>query len=528
MILARAALLFWAVLLMFPASAAAKLAPNERLALAQLGMAYIDQWDVPQARKTLEQLLSDGGADTGAVYLKAQVLFHEGDYAGALAALTQAPTRPIFRGADEFTKLIEDTIKATSGFARHETKHFEIYYLPGKDDVLVPYAAETLEAAYERIGADLGYYPPGRVRVEIYPDSDRFTAVTTLTKQEIETSGTIALCKFDRLMITSPRVLARGYGFRDTLAHEYIHFVLSRKTANQVPLWLHEGIAKFEETRWRSDEIAKLSPTSQSLLAEALKANYFITFEQMYPSLAKLKRAEDTQLAFAQVETMVGMMVRKGGYPLLNRLIDALSAGKTPDEALREVGGWKNTAAFWAEWKSYLKERGLKPIPGLKILKTELAEDSESDDSRDLRAVEDKSARDHLRLGDELRDARRFKASVYEYRKAKESKNGFDPIIMHKLGLAQLLAGDLAGAETTFLDALDMYPNFGPVNRRLGEVYVARKEYAKARGPLETALGVNPFDPSIHLLLATTYRELNLAELAEREDQVLQLLKGTP
>jgi tetratricopeptide (TPR) repeat protein len=522
---------FLAVFLLFTvtlvsSTAHAKLAPNERLSLVQLGMAYLEEWDLVKARKVLEQLLDVEPDDTLVRYLKAQVLFHEGDYTGAKKALDSVVTTPVIRGAAEFAKLVEDTITATAGMVKHETEHFIIFYVPGRDDILVPYAAETLEKSYERIGADLQWKPAEKVRVEIYPDSDRFTAVTTLTKKEIETSGTIALCKFNRLMITSPRVLARGYGYLDTLTHEYVHYVLSRKTNNQVPLWLHEGVAKFQETRWRSDEIAKLSPTSQSLLAEALATNYFITFDQMYPSLAKLKRAEDTQLAFAQVETMVGMMVRQGGYPMLVKLIETLSKGKTPEEALGIVGGWNSVDHFLTDWKKYLNERGLKPIPGLKILKTQLAEGNESEDSQDLRAIEDKTVKEHLRLGDQLRKIKRPKAAAFEYRKAREAKQGFDPIIMHKLGLAQMLAGDYSGAEKTFHETLEMYPNFGPINRRLGEVYVAQQEFTKARKPLEAALGINPFDPTIHKLLIETYAQLGEKDLLAREQQVFGMLRG--
>lgn len=510
-------------------SATADLAPNERYSLVRLGMEYIDQWDVAASRKTLEQLLGDGEPDSIALYFKAQVLFHEGDYAGALKVIDALPTQPVVQGAPEFFKLVRDTLAATSNMVRHDTPHFAIYYVPGKDDILVPYAEDTLEKAYAQIGADLNWKPAEKVRVEIYPDSDSFIAVTTLTKQEIETSGTIALCKFNRLMITTPRALVRGYAYLDTLTHEYVHYALSRKTNNQAPLWLHEGVAKFEEQRWRSNNVAKLLPMSESLLAEALAKNYFITIEEMYPSLAKLKRAEDTQLAFAEVETMVGMVVRKGGYPMLLKLIDQFSRGKSVDDALQGTGGWRNMNAFLAEWKTYLKERGLKSIPGVTVLGTKLAERgakaADAEDTEDLKSVSEKEAKDHLRLGDLLRDRRRFRASVYEYRKAKESSGRFNPVLLHKLGLAQMLAGDIDGAAVTFQEALDVYPNFGPVNRRLGEVLVSKKDFEKAREALEIAVGVNPFDPSVHSLLLQTYEALGNTAYAAREKQVLSLLR---
>src|SRR5439155_1682145 len=83
----------------------------------------------------------------------------------------------------------------------------------------------------------------------LYGEVADLAKVSTLTLKEIETSGTIALCKFNRLMIVSPRALVRGYPWLDTLAHEFTHFVVSRASHNTVPIWFHEGLAKFEEQR---------------------------------------------------------------------------------------------------------------------------------------------------------------------------------------------------------------------------------------------------------------------------------------
>ena len=40
-------------------------------------------------------------------------------------------------------------------------------------------------------------------------------------------SGTIAICKYNKLMFTSPKAMLRGYEWLDTLSHEYVHFVIS-------------------------------------------------------------------------------------------------------------------------------------------------------------------------------------------------------------------------------------------------------------------------------------------------------------
>ena len=59
----------------------------------------------------------------------------------------------------------------------------------------------------------------------------------------------------------------------DTISHEYVHYVITRKWGKQIPLWLHEGLAKYLEARWRNakykDKQDYLSPSFKKLLAEA-------------------------------------------------------------------------------------------------------------------------------------------------------------------------------------------------------------------------------------------------------------------
>src|SRR5262249_52741222 len=157
----------------------------------------------------------------------------------------------------------EATANLTRSYGQTESEHFVVRYPKGAEEILVPYAIEALEAARAALATDFDWAPPGKVRVEIHADVSDLATVSTLTLKEIETSGTIALCKWNRLMIVSPRALVRGYAWLDTLNHEYTHYVVTRLSHNTVPIWLHEGIAKFEERRWRAAAGGGLSPTME-------------------------------------------------------------------------------------------------------------------------------------------------------------------------------------------------------------------------------------------------------------------------
>ena len=147
-----------------------------------------------------------------------------------------------------------------------------------------------------RLGTTLIISQKNLFLLKFFPDAESFCTISTLTKEEIETSGTVAICLFNRVIITSPRLQPRGYQWLDTLTHEYVHYVIMKKTYNRVPIWLHEGIAKYEEKRWLENITPKLPVSLESLMAEAVEKDYFITFEQMHPSLAKLKREKIQRL----------------------------------------------------------------------------------------------------------------------------------------------------------------------------------------------------------------------------------------
>src|SRR5437899_10205233 len=130
-------------------------------------------------------------------------------------------------------------------------------------------------------------------------------------------------------MIVSPRALVSGYPWLDTLTHEYTHFIVSRVSHNTVPIWLHEGLAKFEERRWREKAGGALTPTMEHLLATGLARKHLITFEQMHPSMAKLPSQEDTALAFAEVYTVIEYLVAQIGWDGVRRVLAEMKGGKT-------------------------------------------------------------------------------------------------------------------------------------------------------------------------------------------------------
>lgn len=504
-------------------------------AAVKAGYAELEAWDTAGARKAADELLSRSPDDREALELAARVRYEQGDYAGAVALADKVGLD------DEFAHLARATVKELKGYKSRESDHFVVYYREGKDAVLPPYALDALERQRAALAASLGYLPPGKTRVEVLEDIHALSRLSTLTLDAIKTSGTIAICKFDKLMITSPKALVRGYDWLDTLSHEYTHLVVSKMSRNTVPIWIHEGLAKFLESSWRGAPGLALSPASASLLSEALKKNKLIPFDRMHPSMALLPSQEDAALAFAEVFTAIEYLYGKGGNMLLGKIVDNLKAGERYDLAVGKATGG-TFAKFQADWMAYLAKREFpREVLSLSAEKLKFKEDANREEKakkgkagkpdEDLRfgdflEIEDVEGRKLAHLGELLRQRNRTAAAIEEFGKAYARVGARSPALSNRYAQALIKSGELPKAEEILLASLKPYPGYPRTFQNLAEIYVATKRFADAERSFLEVVGVDPFDPLPHAGLFRIYSDRKDEPLAARERLALQILMG--
>lgn len=464
----------------------------------------IDQWRIEEAAAMLAPLLRSSPRHPKVLQLRGEILINQGKYRQAhdllKGAIRGSRTSLPLKALRDLAGSTADMVK---GYTSHRSPggHFEIWTGKGKDELLVPFAAETLEATRVSLERDLGYAPREPVRVEIYPSPEDLARVSPLTITEIRRSGTIALCKFNRLMVVSPRALLRGYSWRDTLAHEYVHLVITRRWHNTVPIWLHEGLAKFFEARWRQPlgDVAPLSPAQEHLLASALRQRKLIRWEQMHPSMAKLPSQEATALAFAQVQTAVQFLVDQVHIAGLRRLLDMIRSGRTSWEAIRQVSGL-NAREFSRRWKQQLGTRNLRLLPDL--VPPRLRFGKRPSHERRVAAMREGRARRFLHLAGLLRSRRLTRAAIIEYDKARKILGPRNDLVANHLARAYLEISSPAQAISALMPVLEYYPELSGPQVTMGIAYLRNREPAAAERHLRAALRINPFDPELHCGLA--------------------------
>ena len=528
----------WALLLVVSVglagpSAAARTTPQ----LAERIDTDLEAWDIEGAQRGLDDLLSQDPGSIPAAYFRARVLFEQGKYAESVTAFGEARSRGAGRidGFEAQAKLAQAAADEVKGDEAHESAHFVMYTRPGKDALLVPYALEALEKAHAALTQDLGYSPPGKVRVEVYETAQALARVSPLTVAEIKASGTIALCKYSRLMITSPRALLRGYAWLDTLSHEFVHYLVTRKGRNGVPIWLQEGLAKFLETRWRGAPGLAVDEMSTALLTRAARDRKLIPFAAMHPSIAKLPTQEMAALAFAEVESAIKLLHQRGGQQALTELVAAMASGFSDENAVAQAYG-KPFPQFEQEWRAdVLKPRrepatqapgSARPLASHKLVFKEDAKKKGAGAESAEERPSDPEAKRAVRLGEIFFARRRWAAAAFEYGKARARLSREVPLLARRYAFAQIQLGRLGEAESALAAAVSRDPQDEAAQVLYARVLAKRGEHAKARSALDAGIAVDPFDPELHDVYMAVAKELKDDALLEREKRALALALG--
>jgi len=474
------------------------------------------RWEITPAYTLVSQALEKEPRNPQLLSLLAKIYFLQGKYTQSLEALNKITekTPPLDQQIEGFRNFVKALEELTRSFKEYESPHFILRLDPKVDQILVGYALDTLEKAYEKIGKEFQYFPEEKILVEVYPDAESFNVASSLSKRDIEVSGAIAITKFNKIVLASPWTLVRGYRWMDTLTHEYVHYVIVKTSYNNAPIWLHEGTAKYHEKLWKDVKGNYLTPFSEDLLARALDTNALIGFQQMEPSLVKLSSQEEVQLAFVEVASAVEYIVTTGGPGVLAKVMDILKTEVPASDAVSKALG-QSYEAFEKGWKEFLKQKNLKKTPGLEGENFKIKGPNPEEEEL-FEEIESFQAREQIKRGDDFRKLGRKQAAILEYQRALRSVPN-SPFILNKLALTYMELGNLDKAKQQLEKALEVNPNYVTTYTNLGDLYLIQGDYARAVENYLESNQINPFNPAIHKNMGIAYYKLNNPDRAVSE-----------
>jgi tetratricopeptide (TPR) repeat protein len=485
----------------------------------------LETWNAEETWIEVKGLLDKEPKDVDLLELASLAAFYRGDYQEAQKLMKSALS---LGGEDERKKglalFFEETIGVVAPFKEYESPHFLISLDEKQDAILADYLIDTMEKTYQIMSEKYGFQSQEKVRIEVFPDAKAFSFASTLSARDIEVTGAVGLTKFNKLMVLSPKALVYGYRWLDAISHEFMHYMIVRLTANKAPIWFHEGLAKYEETRWR-DGSSYLSSLYQTLLARAYAEGKLIAFARMEPSLIKLETPEDVQLAYAQAALAIDFIISTVGHEGLKRVMNRMTTSRErgASEAIQEILSLRFDE-FENRCKEYLASKGLKEVDGVHVRRYKIKEGRADEERLDMSEIKSMISRNRAHLGDLLNERGRKEAAVMEYRRALADAVDSVPV-MNRLSDVLISLGKDGEALEILKRAQELSPDHPSIYTNMGKIYLKFRNYKKAEEAFQTSIQISPFNPETHIGLATALEEQGSKAEGQREREIGERLR---
>jgi len=250
-------------------------------------------------------------------------------------------------------------------------EHFILYYT--QDEISSKEILDKAEIYYQRIASDLGYPRYSefwtwdkRVKIYIYPDRESFLKATG------QPGWSIGMADYSRKHIVS---YAGSQGFLDSvLPHEMAHLIFRDFVGfkGEVPLWLDEGVAQWNEEAKRKEMRSKIK--------ECLSKNMLLSLEDMMRlNIRNIKDKDAVYVRstkmddgsygilflsgenlvntyYLQSVSLVDFLITRFGSDNFTHFCRQLRDGKSLDEALRFTYPtyMQSLEQLEKEWRAYI------------------------------------------------------------------------------------------------------------------------------------------------------------------------------
>lgn len=474
--LIAAAILLVALLAREPAGhATSPLSKLHALRAAELTLGL----DLDGARRELD------GADTtdpDVAIERGRLAIYDEDCDAALLALSSPQVLQ-----DETGAMLADIargcarVTASTVVERDDARSLVVRFQDEADRALMPLLSDTVVKARDMLARELHVDWPKPTRITVVRDLLSLSAMTGLPYESARTTGTVAVAKWGRVTLLSPRASRHGFAWRDTLTHELTHLAVTRATADRAPLWLQEGVAKRQETRWRDPGPFDDRPAPDAVVLRGIELKLDLPLDKLGPSIAMLPSADAAMVAFAEVTSFVRYYATAAGEDALPKLFAELKAKRSVDDALTAASG-ASLSAWDKKWRVYLADRPRESLSALFGL---------GEDPKTLLELRERS-----RLGELLLGRAHPAAALSELRRVEASRVALeDPHYRHLRARAFEALGKAEDARAAVDSPKAVQGSFAPWWAIRGRLLRQASDAPNADASFFEAVAADPYDP---------------------------------
>ena len=206
------------------------------------------------------------------------------------------------------------------------------------------FAQDILDSAVQaeqRLAQETGAALKEDVRIYLYSDANDLRGSMIFPQ---EWTGGVAFTRFGTIAIgISPFNVTWG---KRAIAHELTHLINQQMTLNpynELPVWLEEGLAMYNEGPMQSE--------FESALKRGIDGNRLLSLQTLSSPFSSY--ADQSFLAYAESRSVVDYLIRTYGRDKMFQLLETFRQGSTYDGALRKVYGL-DTDSLNAAWQATL------------------------------------------------------------------------------------------------------------------------------------------------------------------------------
>jgi tetratricopeptide (TPR) repeat protein len=408
---------------------------------------------------------------------------------------------------DPFNVWIKNTLDLSDSLADYELVEDERFvYMLHRDEsgILAPYLADLAEEAYERFRASYGYEPPGRIRVELYPDHTDFSVRTV----GLAGIGLLGVSFGPVVALDSPAARPAGsFNWGSALWHELAHTFHLGMTRHRVPRWFSEGLAVHEEHRAREGWGSDMTP---DFLA-AYRDGALQPVSALNDGFVRPSYPEQIGYSYYQASLVFAFIEERWGYAVIPAMLEGYANGDATEAIVERILGI-SMAELDAAFDAYFRARFARALAALP------AEKNVANPEDDFRRQMQTAGEAALEQDDERAEKHLLRAqSLFP-----EYADG-DSAYWH---LAHIYAkrGETAKAVTQLEQMIAINSDHYKAHLKLAELREIEDDIPGAADALARAVYIYPFDMALHQHLARLYGRMNEWPKAVREHQVVVAL----
>ncbi len=190
-----------------------------------------------------------------------------------------------------------------------ETDYFDIS-LYGDYEIDEDVLVEIMREVSEVIGEEFNFYPPERTQIVFYSKED--------FREVFDVQGTVRAFYDGAIRLHLGELSDMG-NLKALIAHEYTHAVVSMIAGANCPIWLHEGLAVYQQSRYEVVPVSTLDSyfmKGKSLSIQEIENNFN---DQNDP----YKKSLSYQASYS----IVDFMIEKWGFSALMELLKNIGDG---------------------------------------------------------------------------------------------------------------------------------------------------------------------------------------------------------